>query len=51
MDGSIDIFADNTLADKDSVLVVVSIPWHEANENISSESKLTMVCAWTVGKD
>ncbi len=51
MDGCINIFRYDSFADKDCVLVVVSVPWNESYKDVSSECKFTVVCARTVGKD
>ncbi len=51
MQRSIDIFLYKTLADKDSVLVVVAFPCHEADQRVLAKAELTVLRGRTVRND
>ena len=51
VDGCEDIFLDNPLGDKDGVLIVISVPWDKAYQNVTSESQLAIVCGRAVCND
>ena len=51
MDGSVHVFLDDALADENGVLIVVSVPRNEANEDVASKGQLAVECGGTVSKD
>ena len=51
MDGGVDILPDDSFADEDSILVVVAVPWNEADKDVPSKSKLAILCCRTICKD
>ena len=44
MDAGVDILADHAFADNDSVLEVVTLPRHEGNHHVASQSKFAALC-------
>ena len=51
MDRCEHILLENTLRNKDSILVIVSIPWHESNQDVSTKCQLTVEGSRTVCKN
>ena len=48
MDGRINVISYDSFIYENGVLVVITFPCGESDENVSSESKLTVVCGRTV---
>src|SRR5208283_4938845 len=51
VNGSKDVFLDNTLADEDGVLEVVAIPRHEGDEHVAAQRQLAPLRAGTIRDD
>ena len=51
MDGREDVVREHTFGEQDRVFEVVTIPGHEADEDIASEGELTLVGGGAVGDD
>ena len=49
MDARIDVIGHQSFTDDDSIFEVISMPWHEGHQDVSSKSKFTTIRGGTVG--
>ena len=51
MDGSQDIFTDNTFVQHDGILIVISFPRHVSHQQVLTQSQLTVLGRVSLGQD
>ena len=51
MDGGQDILTDDTLIEHDGILIVVTLPWHVGNEQVTTQGELTILCGIALCQD
>ena len=51
MNRSKQILTNNSLTDHDSILKVVTLPWHECHFQVLSECQFAILCCITFGKE